>query len=129
MRIPLETALAEEIIFRGVLLGLGLRRRTPLGAVVELVGRGSGSGTCTRRSGSIARGGGGVLVGDEPHRVGGATAAVVAVTAAAGVGLAALRLRSGSVAAPVIAHAALNMAAFAGVRVTAAPVRAGARAG
>ena len=70
-----------------------------------------------------------MLVGDEQRRVGGATAAVVAVTAAAGVGLAALRLRSGSVAAPVIVHAALNMAAFAGVWVTAAPASAGARAG
>jgi membrane protease YdiL (CAAX protease family) len=68
--------------------------------------------------GSLGRGGGGV-VGDRPRRVGGATAAVVAATAGAGVLFAALRLRSGSVAAPVIAHAALNMAAFAGVRLTA----------
>ena len=35
VRIPLETALAEEIIFRGVLLGLALRSRTPLGAVAS----------------------------------------------------------------------------------------------
>ena len=35
VRIPLETALAEELIFRGVLLGLALRSRTPLGAVVS----------------------------------------------------------------------------------------------
>jgi membrane protease YdiL (CAAX protease family) len=39
-------------------------------------------------------------------------------TAAAGAVFAGLRLRSGSIAAPVIAHAALNMAAFAGVRIT-----------
>ena len=37
VRIPLETALAEEIIFRGVLLGLGLHRRSQIGAIVELV--------------------------------------------------------------------------------------------
>ena len=58
-------------------------------------------------------------MGDQPHQVGGATAGVVAATAGAGVLFAVLRLRSGSVAAPVIAHAALNMAAFAGVRLTA----------
>jgi uncharacterized protein len=128
VRIPIETALAEEIIFRGVLLGLGLRRRSRPVAVLS-------SAACFGlwhlypTLGSIARGGGGAMVGDGQHRVGGATAAVVAVTAAAGVGLAGLRLRSGSVAAPVIVHAALNMAAFAGVWVTAAPARAGARLG
>ena len=68
--------------------------------------------------GSLARGTGGAVVGDQPHRVGGATAAVVVSTAAAGAVFAGLRLRSGSVAAPMLAHAALNMAAFAGVRAT-----------
>ena len=68
--------------------------------------------------GSIGRGTGGPLVGDRPHRVGAATAVVVVSTTAAGAVLAGLRLRSGSVAAPVVAHAALNMAAFAGVRAT-----------
>ena len=57
-------------------------------------------------------------MGEQPHRVGAATAAVVVSTAAAGALFAGLRLRSGSVAAPVVAHAALNMAAFAGVRAT-----------
>jgi len=118
VRIPLETALAEEIIFRGVLLGLGLHRRSPIGAIVTS-SIWFGLWHVYPTLGSLGRGGGGDLVGDQPHHVGGATAAVVAATTGAGVLLAALRLRSGSVAAPVIAHAALNMAAFAGVRLTA----------
>jgi membrane protease YdiL (CAAX protease family) len=118
VRIPLETALAEEIIFRGVLLGLGLHQRTRLGAVVSS-SIWFGLWHVYPTLGSLGRGGGGDVVGDQPHHVGGATAAVVAATAGAGVLFAMLRLRSGSVAAPVIAHAALNMAAFAGVRLTA----------
>ena len=117
VRIPLETALAEEIIFRGVLLGLGLRTRSPVGAVVSS-SIWFGLWHVYPTLGSIGRGGGGKLVGDQPHGVGGATIAVVVSTAAAGAAFAALRLRSGSIAAPVIAHAALNMAAFAGVRLT-----------
>jgi membrane protease YdiL (CAAX protease family) len=38
----------------------------------------------------------------------------------AGAGFAWLRLRAGSVLAPSLAHAALNMAAFAAVRITSA---------
>jgi uncharacterized protein len=120
VRIPLETALAEEIIFRGVLLGLGLRSRSRVGAVVTS-SLWFGLWHVYPTLGSLGRGGGGDLVGDRPQRVGGATAGVVAATAGAGVLFAALRLRSSSVAAPVIAHAALNMAAFAGVRLTAGP--------
>ena len=77
VRIPLETALAEEIIFRGVLLGLGLRSRTRIGAVVSS-SIWFGLWHVYPTLGSIARGGGGGVVGDQPHRVGGATAGVVA---------------------------------------------------
>jgi membrane protease YdiL (CAAX protease family) len=118
VRIPLETALAEELIFRGVLLGLGLRNRSKIGAVVAS-SVWFGLWHVYPTLGSVGRGGGGELVGDRPHQVGGATAAVVAATAGAGIGFAVLRLRSGSIAAPVIAHAVLNMTAFAGVRLTA----------
>ena len=67
MRIPLETALAEEIIFRGVLLGLGLRTRPRLGAVVSS-SIWFGLWHVYPTLGSIGRGGGGELVGDQPHR-------------------------------------------------------------
>ena len=117
VRIPIETALAEEIIFRGVLLGLGLRTRSKVGAVVSS-SIWFGLWHVYPTIGSIRRGAGGTHVGDRPHRVGGATATVVVSTAVAGAALAGIRLRSGSVAAPVVAHAALNMAAFAGIRLT-----------
>jgi membrane protease YdiL (CAAX protease family) len=48
-----------------------------------------------------------------------AAASVVAATAGAGAGFAWLRLRSGSVVAPMLVHATLNMTAFAGVRAVA----------
>ena len=118
MRIPLETALAEELIFRGVLLGLGLRVRSPLGAVVSS-SIWFGLWHVYPTLGSIGGAAAASSWATEPHRVGGATAAVVASHRRARALLfAGLRLRSGSVAAPVIAHAALNMAAFAGVRLT-----------
>ena len=56
-----------------------------------------------------------------PDAVTASTAAVVATTTAAGAGFAWLRLRADSVIAPVIAHAALNMVAFAGMRMTVEP--------
>jgi uncharacterized protein len=51
------------------------------------------------------------------------TAAVIATTVMAGAGFAWLRLGAGSVLAPTLAHAALNMAAFAGVRITSRSTR------
>ncbi len=114
VRIPLETALSEEVIFRGVLLGLALRNRSTLGAVVSS-SLWFGLWHVYPTVGSLDRGAGGPGAGGPAARAG-ATAGVVAATAAAGLGFAGLRLASGSVAAPVLAHAALNMAAFAGVR-------------
>ena len=73
VRIPLETALAEEIIFRGVLLGLGLRSRYAVGAVVSS-SIWFGLWHVYPTLGSLGRGGGGGVVGDRPHHVGGATA-------------------------------------------------------
>jgi uncharacterized protein len=128
VRIPIETALAEEVIFRGVLLGLGLRTRSPLAAVVSS-SLWFGLWHVYPTIGSLGRGGGGALVGDQPHKVGGATAGVVVATAAAGALFAGLRLRSGSVVAPVIVHAALNIAAFAGVWLTADEAARSARTG
>jgi uncharacterized protein len=108
VRIPIETAVAEEVIFRGALLGLGLRERSCAGAVL---------------ASSLAFG-----LWHVPTTVAGlhsqtanerwvATAAVVAATTIGGVALAILRLRANSVIAPMIAHAALNMTTYTGVRV------------
>jgi membrane protease YdiL (CAAX protease family) len=115
VRIPLETALSEEVIFRGVLLGLALRNRSTVGAIASS-SLWFGLWHVYPTVGSLGRGAGGPAAGGAGARAG-ATAGVVAATTAAGVGFAGLRLASGSVAAPVLAHAALNMAAFAGLRV------------
>jgi CAAX protease family protein len=118
VRIPLETALSEELIFRGVLLGLGLRSRSRGWAIVTssmLFGLWHAVPALgAPEPGATSR----------PYaRATTSTAAVVATTAMAGAGFAWLRLRAGSVLAPTLAHAALNMAAFAGVRITSRSTR------
>jgi uncharacterized protein len=114
VRIPLETALAEEVIFRGVLLALGSRNRSR-GWAIATSSVVFGLWHVVPSLGAPARGANG-----RPDERLTASAAVVATTAMAGAGFAWLRLRAGSVLAPSLAHAALNMAAFAGVRITSA---------
>jgi len=110
VRIPVGTALSEEVLFRGAMLGVMLRRHSAAAAVAW-------ASLCfglwhvpptlaSLRSAALGR--------DTRDRVGAiaAVAAVVAVTAAAGAGFAALRLRSGSVIAAALAHAALNATAY-----------------
>lgn len=115
VRVPLATAAAEELLFRSALLGVELRRRPRRWALAST---------------AIAFGVWHVLPALRAHdanpsgaqladRVGGRPATVattVAVTAAAGVGFAWLRLRSRSVVAPIVAHAALNVAGVLGSR-------------
>jgi membrane protease YdiL (CAAX protease family) len=120
VRIPLETALAEELVFRGALLGLGLSNRTTVAAVATssaLFGIWHVQPTLQ----SLKRGAGNSETASTPLRRSATILAVVALTGLAGGALAGLRLRSGSVLAPVLAHAAINMTAFAGVRTTARP--------
>jgi membrane protease YdiL (CAAX protease family) len=113
VRIPFETALAEEVIFRGVLLGLGLRSRSRGWAIVTSSML-FGLWHVVPTLGTLARG-----ANRRPDaRSTASTAAVVATTALAGAGFAWLRLHASSVVAPSLAHAALNMVAFAGVRMT-----------
>jgi len=113
VRIPLETAVAEELIFRGALLALGTRARSRPSAIVT-------SSLCfgawhvVPTLGSLARG-----AGTEALPTPASTVAVVAATSVAGLGFAMLRVRSDSVVAPIIVHATLNMVAFAGIRATA----------
>ena len=113
VRIPLETALAEEVIFRGVLLALGLRSRSRGWAVATssmLFGLWHVVPALSPLAGGAS--------GRPNARATAPKAGVVAATAIAGAGFAWLRLRADSVVAPSLAHAALNMVAFAGVRVT-----------
>jgi len=122
VRIPVVTAATEELLFRSVLLGIGS---------AWLGGRRAAVWT------SLVFGVWHVVPALHSHRhnpgaagavdgMGGRAALVagtVAATAVAGLGLCALRLRTKSVVAPIIVHAAVNGVAFA---VSRAVARSGA---
>jgi uncharacterized protein len=119
VRIPVETALCEEVLFRGVVLGALRRRRSTAAAVLgssllfglwhvppEIDALGSSAAAVAAGTGTFGK-----VV---------AVAGAVAGTTVAGAVLAGLRLSSGSVAAPALTHAALNVAGFSASRRTAA---------
>lgn len=111
VRIPFATALTEELVHRGALLGLLRRRLAPrvaaaasslafgtahvLPAFDAVASSAAGRNAAQRRGGTPA-----------------AVAGTVATTTLAGLGFAWLRERSGSVVAPVIVHAAANATGF-----------------
>jgi hypothetical protein len=111
LRIPLATALAEELLFRGALLALLGRRRPPVVAVLWtslLFGAWHVLPTIDHYQGNAAS----ALVADVGRgRRLAVLAAMLSTTGAGGV-FAWLRLRSHSVLAPVLAHAAVNMSAY-----------------
>jgi membrane protease YdiL (CAAX protease family) len=113
VRIPLMTALPEEALFRGALLGV-FERRHPRWLADSLSGVLFGLWHILPTIERLAQGGShdhlSQVRGDRWMAVLGVTVA----TMAAGSGFAWLRDRSGSLAAPVIAHAALNGLAFLG---------------
>lgn len=122
IRIPLATALAEELVFRGVILGFGLRggdrRRALLVSALTFGLWHIGSALHPERQRATAG-----VVG---HHLAPAPVAVlgdVAATTIGGIGFGWLRLRSGSIAAPVLAHAALNGSAYIATRLGRAAVR------
>jgi membrane protease YdiL (CAAX protease family) len=116
LRIPLGTALAEELLFRGALLGLYLRRHRPLVAVAMasvVFGLWHVLPTLgTLGSNQVAAD---VTGGHLALRIAGVCAVVVG-TGTVGAWFCWLRLRSGSIVAPWLAHAAINMSAFGGAR-------------
>jgi len=121
VRIPIGTAAAEEVLFRGALLALLLRRHDPVTALAwssALFGLWHIPPT-VRDARDHPSLGPRLAAGRGRHSA--AVVAVVGATAVAGVVFAALRLRSRSVLAPVIAHAALNAAAFVAGRLAAVP--------
>jgi len=112
IRIPLGTALAEELIFRGALLGLYGRRHTFLKAAL-LSSLAFGLWHVVTAMGSVQSNAAGEVLASPAARAGGVLATVVA-TGAAGMVFCWLRRRSGSVLAPAITHAALNGLAVVG---------------
>lgn len=117
VRIPPATAVAEELAFRGALLGLAQRRRSPATAVAWtslLFGASHALPTLKHYDGNPASG----LVADPSRGRRIAVLATMLSTAGAGLLFAWLRLRSRSLLAPILAHAATNASAYlAGQRV------------
>ena len=107
--IPIGTVALEELAFRGVLLGLLLRVTSPLQAVVWSVVPFS-----LWHLPPLLAGGADAAAGSE---ITGSPVAVIAgtlvATAAAGAAFSWLRLRSGSLVAPALAHWATNGLTFA----------------
>jgi len=109
LRIPFGTALAEEVIFRGALLGAYGRRQGWRRAVLwssALFGLWHvlpTLETTLRRNPATE-----ALIGPGVASTAGALASIAVLTGAVGAGFSWLRLRSASIVAPVLAHAALN---------------------
>ena len=115
VRIPLGTALPEEVIFRGSLLGLFTQRHSPaIAASMSSILFGLWHVLPTLRT--LPLNPAGARVHGNPKRTAGAVLAAVTATTLAGYGLAWLRFRSGSLAAPAVAHASLNATAYLAAR-------------
>jgi membrane protease YdiL (CAAX protease family) len=118
VRIPLATALAEEVLFRGVLLAMFRQRRSPVAAVLWtslLFGAWHVLPTIDHYQGNPASD----LVADPGRGRRLAVLATTLSTTGAGGVFAWLRLRSGSVLAPVLAHTAVNVSAYLAGRLVA----------
>jgi membrane protease YdiL (CAAX protease family) len=111
VRIPLATALAEEMLFRGVLLALFRQRHSAAAAVLWtslLFGAWHVLPTIDHYQGNPASD----LIADAGRGQRLAVLVTTLSTAGAGAVFAWLRLRSRSVLAPILAHAALNVSAY-----------------
>jgi membrane protease YdiL (CAAX protease family) len=111
VRIPLATALAEELLFRGALLALFRQRRSPGAAVAWtslLFGAWHVLPTIDHYQGNPASD----LMADLARGRRLAVLATTLSTAVAGGAFAWLRLRSRSVLAPILAHVAVNVSAY-----------------
>lgn len=114
IRIPVGTALAEELTFRGALMGLSLRRRSWL-ASAGLTSGLFGLWHVLPVTDTLSKNPLGQMAIDA-GRPGSAITTAVVGSGVAGAGFALLRWMSGSVVSPVLVHAAVNVAAFATAR-------------
>ena len=115
LRIPFGTALSEELIFRGALLGLYLRRHRPWVAVtLSSVVFGVWHVLPTLDS-LDTNPGASATAGSILLQVA-AVAFVVLATGVAGVFFSWLRLRSGSILAPWLTHTGFNVMGYLGSR-------------
>jgi uncharacterized protein len=122
VRIPVATALAEELLFRGALLGAWeAAAGTPAAVVVSSLAFGVWHVLPALESHAHNPAGARIStgVGGRVTHVGG----TILATAVAGAAFAALRLRSRSLVAPVMAHAAVNQAGYLVARWAHSPAR------
>ena len=101
IRIPIGTAVVEEVVFRGVLLGSVLHRGSAAAVAVSSVAFGLWHTVPT------------LLMARQNRLDMRVVPAGVLLTAAAGVFLGWLRIETGSVAAPLLLHASINSLAAA----------------
>ena len=115
IRIPIGTALAEELTFRGALTGLSLRQRSPA-ATVAFTSALFGLWHILPTFDTLSQ----HPLGQVALEAGRPTSAVV--TGVVGTGLAGivfgfLRVATGSVVAPTMFHAAVNVSGFVAARI------------
>jgi membrane protease YdiL (CAAX protease family) len=111
LRIPLGTALPEEVLFRGALLGVLSRSHSRVSAIAissAVFGLWHVAPALRRIETTPA------LAARSTAQKAAWVAVTVGATSAAGVIFALLRYRSGSVVAPWMAHTAANVTGFAG---------------
>jgi uncharacterized protein len=115
LRIPFGTAMAEELIFRGALLGLYLQRHRPWVAALlsSLV---FGVWHVLPTLNSLGTNPGASSTQNNPLLQAGAVALVVLATGVAGMFFSWLRLRSGSILAPWLTHTGFNAIGYLGSR-------------
>jgi membrane protease YdiL (CAAX protease family) len=116
VRIPIGTALAEELLFRSAFTGL-LARRRPWAAAMSISSFTFGLWHVLPTIESLDSHPAGARLSESAARATSGVIGVVATTAAAGVALALLQRRGRHVIAPVLAHAALNGTTYAVTRV------------
>ncbi len=115
IRIPVGTALAEELTFRGALTGLSLRQRS-WPATVAFTSALFGLWHVLPVIDTLAKHPLG-KVALEAGRPNAAVATGVVGTGLAGVGFSLLRWATGSVVAPAVLHAMVNVSGFAAARI------------
>lgn len=111
-RIPLVTALFEEVVFRGVLIGVFVARFSPL-AAVSLSSALFGLWHVLPGLDTLESNPAGGFV-ESPLEIAGALVGGVIITAIAGYLFSWLRLRGNSLVTPFVAHLANNSFAFLG---------------
>lgn len=115
VRIPFGTAVFEETLFRGLLLSW-FQVRTTTSRAVTWSSVLFGLWHVLPAWQTMAGYAGGILRTRSSRAAGAGLGAAVVLAAGVGAGFSVLRLRTGSLATPIVVHAAVNAAAFGAAR-------------